>query len=693
VAWRDERYEIIYASQQLVSRSKGESGSDLTGQILDFNTARKQGELAKNGIDVDDIKDRLHANPRAFIDWLYSGRAYYTRNQARIGNVHGEQGSSLAIDLGTGLWKDHATDDGGDLISLYRAWRGYQGESDFLLSLKEIARDYLKDSQVEIERPAWQPTPTAVIEKQKNELGSKPRDENLQLGAPVATFRYYDLHGKIIASVVRFEPDGTRDSKTFRPWCFKTVDGKQKWVMGAPDMRPLYRLPEIATSPTVVLCEGEGCADALASIGIVATSAMQGAKAPIEKTDWSPLSGKKVIIWPDKDAPGLDYAKRVSERLLALGCTVLGITPPDDAQDKWDAADCVAEGRDPHALIAGATPVSAKAKQRIRILSLEEIENLAPPSFLIEEVLTESGLSMLWGRSGAMKSFVALDMAMCVATGTSWHGKATRQGLVIYVAAEGSHGLGRRAIGWRKTRGRDLPSPLFKLIPHSVALTSDDLDAMVTAILNLGGKPPALIIIDTLARTFGTGDENKQADMNAYVTAADRLREATGANVMIVHHSGVHEDKRERGSNVLRGAADTVIKVSRKDDNLDIINAGPEGKQKDAEEFKTIKLRTAKVAFEQGGQEQTTLILNLREDDGKRNSDSNDAEPRVGKNEKKIIEQLKKAGGPLGFNRLKMMTEINPGTLTRALETMIEKEMITVEYDESGNTKLWSLVS
>jgi hypothetical protein len=662
----------------------------LTGQILDFNSARKQGELAKNGIDVDDIRDRLHANPRAFVDWLYSGRAYCVRNQARIGNVYGEQGSSLAIDLGSGLWKDHATDAGGDLISLYRAWRGYQGESDFLLSLKEIARDFLGDSQVEIERPAWQPSPAVLIEKRKAELGSKPRDENLLLGAPVATYRYYDLHGKIIASVVRFEPDGTRDSKTFRPWCFKPVDGKQKWVMGAPDMRPLYRLPEIATSPTVVLCEGEGCADALASIGIVATSAMQGAKAPIEKTDWSPLAGKKVIIWPDKDAPGIEYAKRVSERLLALGCTVLGITPPDDAREKWDAADCVAEGRDPHALIAGAVPVSAKAKQRIRILSLDEIENLAPPSFLIEEVLTESGLSMLWGRSGAMKSFVALDMAMCVATGTTWHGKATRQGLVIYVAAEGSHGLGRRAIGWRKTRGRGLPQPMFKLIPHSVALTSDDLDAMVTAILDLGGKPPALIIIDTLARTFGTGDENKQADMNAYVTAADRLREATGANVMIVHHSGVHEDKRERGSNVLRGAADTVIKVSRKDDNLDIINAGPEGKQKDAEEFKTIKLRTAKVAFEQGGQEQTTLILNLREEDDTAKADSQTAPQKMGKNEEAILKELKRASQPLGLMRLEAMTRINKGSLVRSLASLVEKGMASVEYDASGNSKLWS---
>jgi RecA-family ATPase len=212
----------------------------------------------------------------------------------------------------------------------------------------------------------------------------------------------------------------------------------------------------------------------------------------------------------------------------------------------------------------------------------------------------------------------------------------------------------------------------------------------VTAILDLGGKPPALIIIDTLARTFGTGDENKQADMNAYVTAADRLREATGANVMIVHHSGVHEDKRERGSNVLRGAADTVIKVSRKDDNLDIINAGPEGKQKDAEEFKTIKLRTAKVAFEQGGQEQTTLILNLREEDDTAKADSQTAPQKMGKNEEAILKELKRASQPLGLMRLEAMTRINKGSLVRSLASLVEKGMASVEYDASGNSKLWS---
>ena len=141
--------------------------------------------------------------------------------------------------------------------------------------------------------------------------------------------------------------------------------------------------------------------------------------------------------------------------------------------------------------------------------------------------------------------------------------------------------------------------------------------------------------------------------------AADRLREVTGANVLIVHHSGVHEDKRERGSNVLRGAADTVIKVSRDDNKLDIINHGPEGKQKDAEEFKTIKLETKKVYFEQGGNDFIInfLILNLREGD-------EDAEPegevgiKPGKSRKTDHCGFERVpASHLGWTRLALMTK------------------------------------
>ena len=99
---------------------------------------------------------------------------------------------------------------------------------------------------------------------------------------------------------------------------------------------------------------------------------------------------------------------------------------------------------------------------------------------------------MISCRSWGMKSFVALDMAMGVHRHGAGVARQAGQAAVglVYLAAEGSHGLGRRkAIGWRRTRGRDLPGLKFKLIPHSVAPTGGDLDADGCAAILMAGRP------------------------------------------------------------------------------------------------------------------------------------------------------------------------------------------------------------
>lgn len=665
----------------------------MTGQILDFNTAKRQGDTGQRQVDADDIRERLHADARAFVEWLFSGRAFINKNEARVGDIYGTPGASLSIHLSgpdAGLWKDHATDEGGDLIGLYRAFRGYRDNSNFVLSLKEIAKDFFNDP-IEIERAPWQPTPIEYIAQKKAELGTKPRADLVELGAPVATYTYFDLRGNVIASVVRYEPDGTRASKTFRPYCHRTQEGVTKWVMGAPDLRPLYHLPEIATASEVVLCEGEGCADALIKLGIAATSAMQGAHAPIDKTDWSPLAGKKVIIWPDNDEAGFQYAKNVSERLAALGCQILGITPPADSPAKWDAADCVAEGRDAQELIASATAIAAAPKPRVRLLTISELATLPPPEWLIDGIITVNGLSMVWGRSGSLKSFAALDQGLCVATGLDWHGKPVKRGRVVYMAAEGARGLGSRALGWIKTRGRDLPEPDFQIIPHALTFSKDeDITALLQA-LDYQARPIAMIVVDTLSRTFGGGNPNQPADMNAFVDACEKIRQTTGAHLMVVHHGGKDTDKNELGNEGLRNAADTVIHVRRKTTGIELINEAPKGKQKDFDEFKTINLTAVKVYFEQNNTEQSTLILNLSEDAGSAEPEGTAAAPkRQGKNEQKITDQLT-AHGELGFNRLQMLTGLNPGSLTRSLERLVDLELVVVDYDETGNSKRWRM--
>src|SRR5690606_3254255 len=95
------------------------------------------------------------------------------------------------------------------------------------------------------------------------------------------------------------------------------------------------------------------CAQALIGIDIVATTAMHGANAPVDKTEWSPLAGKAVLIWPDRDKPGFGYAEAASQAVLMAGATSCAILlPPDDKPEGWDAADALAEGFDVASFIA-----------------------------------------------------------------------------------------------------------------------------------------------------------------------------------------------------------------------------------------------------------------------------------------------------------------------------------------------------
>jgi putative DNA primase/helicase len=103
----------------------------------------------------------------------------------------------------------------------------------------------------------------------------------------------------------------------------------------------------MSSAAQVVLVEGEKCAQALIDAGIVATTAMHGANAPVDKTDWSPLSAKAVLIWPDRDKPGWDYAAQAAQAILSAGAKSCHILyPPEEAAEGWDVADAIAEGFD-----------------------------------------------------------------------------------------------------------------------------------------------------------------------------------------------------------------------------------------------------------------------------------------------------------------------------------------------------------
>lgn len=151
-----------------------------------------------------------------------------------------------------------------------------------------------------------------------------------------------------------------------------------EFVMGEPSFdggKPLYRLHEIAGNPDtpVVVVEGEPCADALAKLGIAATTS--GGAGSAEKADWTPLAGRAVTVWPDFDEAGQQYAADVAERLRTLGCTVrtidaaqLGVPPKGDAVD-WLRAHPDATARDVLALPVAPVTGETRADPSVALVA------------------------------------------------------------------------------------------------------------------------------------------------------------------------------------------------------------------------------------------------------------------------------------------------------------------------------------
>lgn len=105
--------------------------------------------------------------------------------------------------------------------------------------------------------------------------------------------------------------------------------------------RPLYHLHKLGQYPddTVTVVEGELCADCLEAVGFIATTWPNGSSAAAA-TDWSPLSGRPVVLWPDNDAPGMEAMREARHILGNLGCVVaeidverLGLSPKGDVVD------------------------------------------------------------------------------------------------------------------------------------------------------------------------------------------------------------------------------------------------------------------------------------------------------------------------------------------------------------------------
>jgi len=206
----------------------------------------------------------------------------------------------------------------------------------------------------------------------------------------------------------------------------------------------------------------------------------------------------------------------------------------------------------------GAKPRETK---RFDILSLTDLANMPDPEWLINGVLPKRGVVEMHGMPATGKSFIALDMALHIATGSSWHGHSTEQGRVLYVAAEGATGYKRRVDAWKASRGLHDIDALF-FVASGVQLHEEiEVEGLLDS-LNVKELGVSLVIFDTLARCFVGGDENSSAAMGTLLEGASKIGDELDATVLLVHHTR-KDGATERGSIALRGGVDAMMSVER----------------------------------------------------------------------------------------------------------------------------------
>jgi hypothetical protein len=302
-------------------------------------------------------------------------------------------------------------------------------------------------------------------------------------------------------------------------------------------------------------------------------------------------------------------------------------------------------------------------------------------------------LCVLFGDPENGKSFVGIDWACCVATGRRWNGKRVLQGPVLYLAGEGFLGLSKRFLAWRLHNG--ISDADWKAAPLFVSRRAVDLLDLqagqeMWATVEARAVTPRLIVIDTLSRMTPGMNESAADEMSKFVQWCDRTKAAFGCTILVVHHSGVGDKLRVRGSSVLKGATDVEIGAKKDGEGrLKLFNT----KMKEARRFndrffvfQDVQLPWIRQPQEDGEipQPETSAVLVACEAPAEGNPQRHSAVEQL----RTIIRQ---SGGKLdNADALEQFVEVRGGNLETARKTFYKArkkgmDAGTLIFDEQTN--------
>lgn len=282
------------------------------------------------------------------------------------------------------------------------------------------------------------------------------------------------------------------------------------------------------------------------------------------------------------------------------------------------------------------TPAAERSRpmtRQSRLLYCADVNELADPDYIVEDLLPKDSVVAIYGQPGSKKGFVVVDLAMTVGALTAdevkrgikldWHGKEVEHGAVLYVWAEGQSGIKKRITAWRQMRQRMHAGHSVAIIDRAIDLRNsgsvDELVADAAEAADALGLPVKLIVLDTLSRCSGSANINAPGEMSELVNGLERLKTETGAVIVLLHHEGKDESRGMMGATTLKGAIDAEFKVRSEDDLVTVES----GKSKDDTPatftFQTrvvdvLNPVTKQPMLTRKGKQVTTLTLKLADD-------------------------------------------------------------------------------
>lgn len=258
---------------------------------------------------------------------------------------------------------------------------------------------------------------------------------------------------------------------------------------------------------------------------------------------------------------------------------------------------------------------AAKTTPKFELEPWETIKRDAGGEWLIKKRVPKSGVGILFGESQSFKTFVAFDLALHVATGKEWNNCRVAQAPVVYIAAEGAAGLKKRKEGFELSHS-DLPAkvPFFLIAAApNLGMGADDQIAMGSAI-EAANVTPGLVILDTLSKCLGPGDENG-GGMMQLLANAEAIARRFKCLVLALHHVGLGDGERERGHSSTSGGTDLRILCQRKEREMSTVLTWRKLKDEDCEITLRANLSRVVIDLDEDGDEISTLVVDSVEEE------------------------------------------------------------------------------